>query len=175
MKVIGYYSGAGSITKFGPGPDNHQYDELNNDYDFSYTPMGIADKISKQHDLIQETTISQPQGFLEDTRTASSDMLLLFFAKKNLGQGNSYEDNDRIFKIKIFFSALLSYKAWKIGEMKRQNFDHSKPENQLRIILSDWHPTTKTQKSYKMNLIRSGGDAKENERNTVKEVPKKLL
>jgi|GEM_PF-2981392 len=58
----GYYSGSGSITKYGPGTSEGDYKELDNDYDFSYAPMSKSDEISKEHDMVQEFSINQPQG-----------------------------------------------------------------------------------------------------------------
>jgi RHS repeat-associated protein len=173
--VIGYYSGAGAITKFGPGLSNGNYSELKNDYDFSYKPMGYADEISKEHDYIQETTIKQPQGWLEDTRTIASDFRLLYKSlNPNLIFCKSAEDVDRTLKINAFFTMVLQYKSWKINEMKKNGLDINKPESQLKIILKDWNPSSMDLKATKFLLNKTNGGATEKERNTVKPVQLKI-
>lgn len=173
-KYSGYYSGPGSITKFGPGLSSGDYKELNNDYNFSYTPMSHADAISKEHDLSQNIGISQPQGWLEDVRTLPSDMVLLYKAKNALFQGGSQEDNNRISNMYTPFNHVYTYKVWKIGEMKRQKIDPTQPGNQLKIIFSDWHPKFFSNEWIAKQLLgRSGGGTKDSERNTIKPIAKK--
>jgi len=175
MQNLGYYSGEGAITTHGPGTSTGLFKELGNDYDFSYEPMGYSDGISKEHDYIQETTIIQPQGWLEDTRTLASDLLVLYKAKIGLEKGfsKSREDHDRLVKMELHFSNLIVYKYWKIQQLKLDDRDPSKAESQLKIIFTDWKPQTKEQKAAKRYLKRTGGAADESKRGTVKEIAKK--
>ena len=96
----GYYSGPGSITKFGPGPKGvgDKYKYLDYEYDYSYAPMGKADELSKEHDMIQEFSIYKPQGWLEDTRTLMSDEILMSGVEEALKNKtwNSEEDHARL-------------------------------------------------------------------------------
>ena len=68
---------------------------------------------------------------------------------------------------------MIVYKMWKIQELRRRGFDPSKPENQLKVILSDWKPTNKKDKASKRVLQATGGAASESERNKVRPVAKK--
>jgi RHS repeat-associated protein len=174
----GYYSGGGSITKFGPGLSNGRYSELNNDYDFSYRPMSYADAISKSHDMMQEKEIVQPQGWLEDVRTLKSDKILLSRAEtgvfETLGEEYSREDFLRTSKIVTFFSAVVRYKNWKVGEMQKQGLDINSAADQRKVILSDWKPKFLSKDWFAKRLMSaSGGGATESQRNTVKPVEKK--
>jgi RHS repeat-associated protein len=174
----GYYSGPGSITKYGPGLKKGRWKELNNDFDFNYQPMGFADKISYDHDLTQELTIQQPQGWLEDVRTLASDRTLLDAAKTGLQQGtanNVREDLLRTRKIAKFFTMLIAYKEWKEQEMRRQGLDPNNIEHQSQVILSDWKPTSMKQKVYKALLKLSGGGLKRKDRGKVKPVEQKTV
>jgi RHS repeat-associated protein len=168
----GYYSGSGSITKYGPGTSEGDYKELDNDYDFGYAPMGKADEISKEHDMIQEFSINKPQGWLEDTRTLMSDELLMDRVTQALDNKswNSDEDYTRLKRMKSFFEKVIEYKKWKVGEMDKKGYDKDKAENQRKIILKDWKGGSWwTRKVLKM----SGGGASEKDRNTVKPEAKK--
>jgi len=173
----GYYSGSGSITKFGPGTTTGKYSELNNDYDFGYKPMSYADAISKNHDYMQETEIKQPQGWLEDVRTLRSDRILLQNAElgvlETLGEEYSKEDFLRTSKIATFFSAVVRYKNWKVGEMQRQHLDINSAKDQLKVIFGDWKPKFLSKDWFAKRLLgKSGGAASEDRRNTVKPLPK---
>jgi hypothetical protein len=172
----GYYSGPGSITKYGPGPSNtDKFSYLSNGYDFGYSPMGYSDKISKSHDFTQNEAIKQPQGWLEDVRTLSSDIELLQAAKDGLVGGakfKSKEDRLRTQNIATFFSAVIAYKEWKASTMIDKGYDITKTGDQLKVILSDWKPETFSADWFaKIILMASGGGASEKERNTVKPPP----
>jgi len=173
----GYYSGTGSVTKFGPGPLRGGYDYLNNDYDFDYKPMGYSDFISKKHDKMQEEEILQPQGWLEDVRTLKSDNILLTEADAVTlfnDPTNSREDWLRTKAISTFFSAVIRYKEWKIREMIRDKYNPNSASDQLKVIFSDWHPKFLSKDWFAKRLLSlSPGPAKENERNTIRPVPKK--
>jgi RHS repeat-associated protein len=172
----GYFSGAGSITKFGPGPEGGAYSELSNNYDFSYEPMSFSDAISKRHDMLQEQNINQTQGWLEDVRTLKSDRILLSDAKRGIifNQTNSREDLIRTTNITIFFSAVIRYKEWKKQKMLELKLDVNSPSDQRKVILSDWKPAFLTEDWYAKQLRQlSGGGAKEKDRGVVKPISKK--
>ncbi len=169
----GYYSGAGSITKYGPGTSTGLYPELNNDYDFSYTPMNRADEISKEHDMTQENTIIQPQGWLEDVRTLPSDIVLKYKVDQALKKSHweSEEDKNRLKNMQTFFDKVIMYKMWKIRHMRYLKIDETQIDNQRKVILRDWKTIPGTKEWFaKLVLLGSGGGASEEERNSVKPV-----
>ena len=180
LTYSGYYSGPGSITKFGPGLKENQTTYLDNDYDFSYKPMGVADRISKEHDFTQETTIHQPQGWLEDVRTLPSDHVLLdesedalfdMTVAKIAGHSNTpTEDYVRISKMTAFFSMVIAYKEWKYNEMLKRGLDPDSHRDQNKIIIDDWQPSSMSGKIAKLILEMSGP---KNKRGEVKPIAQK--
>lgn len=170
----GYYSGSGAITLAGPGLEENGTGYLNNQYDFGYKPMNYADKISLDHDAMQEIEIVQPQGWLEDTRTLKSDRILLQAAKDGIKNNlvGSKEDLARTKNIKTFFSLAIIYKEWKLNQMASKGYDANSISDQRKVILKNWHPTIFKPKQWfaKMILTLSGGGAKSN---SVKPVEKK--
>jgi len=167
IKNSGYYSGAGSITHAGPGLEENATQYMNNQYNFGYKPMNYSDKISLEHDVMQEIEIVQPQGWLEDTRTLKSDRILLQAAKDGLKEDltDSKEDVARTKNIKIFFSLAIIYKEWKLKKMAKDGYDVNSISDQRKVILKDFHPTIFKTKQWvaKIILTLSGGGAKSRE------------
>lgn len=168
VKNSGYYSGTGAITFAGPGyKEDESTEYFGRQYDFSYKPMGYADQISKDHDIMQEVEIVQPQGWLEDTRTLKSDRILVDAIRYGLENKltNSKEDLTRTKNMKSFFNMVMMYKEWKVRKLESQGYDINNPEHQNKVLLKDWRPSIfKTRKWIAKQLLkRSGGGGKSRE------------
>ena len=178
MEFHGIYSGGGCITTMGPRV-NHQGPntigkKLRNAYDFGYSPIDEPDDMSKTHDLMQDGIIDY-QGWLEDTRTLTSDEWLKGEAKryskrsdyanhpgykdKITGKRASIEAVNRASGIKILFSAAIVYKKFKEAELRRNGYDPNNAAHQQFVTLDDWKPKWYQfgQRAQKAILKKTGG------------------
>lgn len=183
MEYHGIYSGGGCITTCGPLPAfNHQGPNTmgrpeRNPYDFSQSPIDIPDDISKTHDMMQDGIVDY-QGWLEDTRTLTSDNWLnskaadylksvntgnspgmIPFTDKFTGRRASSEAVNRARGITILFSAAIAYKNFKVARLNEMGLNPNDARNQGAVTLDDWKPKWYQfkQRAQKAILDASGG------------------
>ena len=152
--VNGFYSGRGSITKYG-GLRSEVAGTIENPYDYAQEPINIIDKWALDHDKSQATLleggkygISLPgyQGPLEDVRDQVFEGDMQLYANfKNLNANSTIidpvtnkplSDEAKVTSTmgEYLFGKILAYKSWKISQMKNNN----NPKEMEKITIDDY-------------------------------------
>lgn len=165
--VNGFYTGRGSITKYG-GLRSEVAGTVENPYDFTQAPINIVDKWALDHDKSQASLIDNGnygisldgyQGPLEDVRDQIFEGDIQLYANfKNLNLNSTMIDpvtnkplSDEA-KVtskmgEFLFGKILAYKCWKISQMKNNN-----DPKEMEKITIDNYPNARDRRILKLAL-----------------------